>query len=657
MSVVPSVCPLDCPDRCSLDVTVDQGRVTKVAGSHRNPATEGFICTKVAKFDRRVHGPERLLRPAIRVGPRGPGARFEPVSWDEAIAEIAGRFRAIIAESGAEAILPYWYGGSNGYLTGGGLDARLWAKLGTSRIDRTLCAANAGAAATSVYTDLPGADPADVADSRCVVLWGVNPHASGVHLVPHVKRVLDEGGDLLLVDPRRTPFADKATVHLQPLPGTDGAVALALVHLAFARGLADRAFLADHAADADALEAYVRDWTPARAAKLADVRVAEIERFAEVYAAASPAIVRCGWGVERTRNGTDAIRAILSLPAVYGKFGVKGGGYAMSTSAGYRVDKTKLVPPHHARVFNMSNLGRILAEASPPVRALYVYDCNPVATVPDQARVIAGLSRPDLFVVVHEQVANDTTDYADVRLPATTFLEHKELSRSYGGYLLQWATPAIPPVGESRANHAVFAALAAALGLDAPALQITEDELAAEVVAAVPAAPPDAWARLQADRFVKLPSLVQFVDVFPSKKISFLAADPPRYREPPVDADRPLVVISPASSRGISSTLFETLGVDEARVSVHPDDAVAYGLTEGAPARVWNSVGETVLRVRVDAGMRPGVAMIPKGVWRRSTQNGFSGNALVPDHVDERGGGACYNDARVSIAAAGLPSA
>jgi anaerobic selenocysteine-containing dehydrogenase len=330
----------------------------------------------------------------------------------------------------------------------------------------------------------------------------------------------------------------------------------------------------------------------------------------------------------------------------------------MSTSGGYRIDKQQIEVPHTGRLLNMSQLGRDLLERrDPPIRSLYVYDCNPVATVPDQARVIAGLSRPDLFVVVHEQVANDTTDYADVRLPATTFLEHKELSRSYGGYLLQWATPAIPPVGESRANHAVFGALAAALGLDEPSLQITEDALAAEVVAAVPAAPADAWARLQADRFVKLPSLVQFVDVFPSKKISFLAADPPRYREPPVDADRPLVVISPASSRGISSTFFETLGVDEARVSVHPDDAVAYGLTEGAPARVWNSVGETVLRVRVDAGMRPGVAMIPKGVWRRSTQNGFSGNALVPDHVDERGGGACYNDARVSIAPVGLLSA
>lgn len=656
MSVLPSVCPLDCPDRCSLDVTVEAGRVIRVAGSHRNPATKGFICGKVARFDRRVHGPERILRPGLRVGPRGPGARFESVSWDEAIAEIAGRFRSIIAASGPEAILPYWYGGSNGYLTGGGLDARLWAALGVTQIERTLCAVNAGAAAKSVYTDLPGADPGDVDASRCVVLWGVNPHASGVHLVPVVKRVLDAGGALLLVDPRRTPFAGKAMVHLQPLPGTDVAIALALLHLAFARGTVDAAFLAAYAADAAALEAYVRDWTPARAAVIADVAAVDIERFAEIYAAATPAIVRCGWGVERTRNGTDAIRAILSLPAVYGKFGVKGGGYAMSTSAGYRVDKTKIAPSYNARVLNMTGLGRILADASPPVKALFVYDCNPVATVPDQARVIAGLSRSDLFVVVHEQVYNDTTDYADIVLPATTFLEHKELTRSYGGYHLQWATPVIPPVGEARANHAVFEALATAMGLADPSLHGTEEALAAEVVAAVPAAPADAWARLQADRFVKLPSLVQFVDVFPSAKIRLVGQDPPRYREPPVDAERPLVLISPASGRGISSTLFETLGPGEAQVSVHPDDAAAAGLRPGGMARVWNSVGACELRVAIDTSLRPGVVLIPKGVWRRSTANGFTGNALVPDHVDERGGGACYNDARVSIEPVGALS-
>jgi anaerobic selenocysteine-containing dehydrogenase len=649
-TVAPSVCPLDCPDRCSLDVHVHAGRVVSLEGSHRNPATEGYICGKVAQFGRRVHGPERVLYPAVRVGPKGPGARFERVSWDEALALAADRLGRILAESGGEAILPYWYGGSNGYLTGGGLDARLWAWLGTTQIQRTLCAANAGAAVTSVYGDLPSADPGDVASANGLVLWGVNPSASGIHLVRGARAVA-ERGDLLVVDPRATPLTRKAALHLAPIPGTDVAVALALIHLAFARGFADEGFLARYADDADAMRRYVADWTPSRAALIAQVRSADIEAFAERYAATAPFLIRCGWGVERTRNGTDAIRAILSLPAVYGKFGVRGGGYAMSTSGGYRTDKTRTHPPHPpTRTVNMSRLGRILEETrGPPIRAVWVYDCNPVATVPDQERVMRGLSRDDLFTVVHEQVWTDTCAYADLVLPATTFLEHHELTRSYGGYLFQWAPPVIPPVGEARPNHRVFAELGRALGVEDPELRITEEELARRVLAATPAAPADAWERLQTDRVVALPCPVQFGDAFPSRPIRLVADDPPRYRPPPVDADRPLVLVSPSSPRGISSTLFETLGAGEARVYVHPDDAEARGVAAGDVVRVWNSVGECRLLAEVDADLRPGVCAIPKGVWRRSTLDGRTGNALVGDHVDERGGGACYNDARVDL--------
>ncbi|HMV70335.1 MAG TPA: molybdopterin-dependent oxidoreductase, partial [Myxococcota bacterium] len=409
-----------------------------------------------------------------------------------------------------------------------------------------------------------------------------------------------------------------------------------------------RAFLERWATDAGALEAWVEPWTPERAARVAGVPAADIERFSERYAAASPAFLRCGWGLERTRNGTDAIRAALALPAVYGKMGVRGGGYAMSTSAGYRLDRARLDPPHAGRRINMSRLGReLLGGGEPPIRALYVYDCNPVATLPDQGRVLRGLLRDDLFTVVHEQVWTDTCDYADVVLPATTFLEHRELTRSYGGYMLQWAEPVIAPVGEARPNHAVFADLARRLGV--PEIVRGEEEIAQAVIEALPTAPPDAWERLQRERFVKLPSYVQFVDVFPSRPIRFVGEEGPRYREPPVDGERPFALISPASSRGVSSTLFETLGVGEATVGVHPDDAAALGVATGDPVRVFNSVGEARLRAELDATLRPGVASIPKGTWRRSTLDGHTGNALVPDHVDERGAGACYNDARVSI--------
>jgi anaerobic selenocysteine-containing dehydrogenase len=647
----PSACPLDCPDRCSVDVEVlPDGRVGRLSGNRDNPMTDGVICGKVAKFARRVHGPERVLTPLRRVGPKGPGARFEPATWDEALDDVARRWRAILDTDGAEALLPYWYAGSNGYLTGGGIDARLWALLGTTNIERTLCAANTGAGVRLSYGDLPSNDPLDVDHAHGLLLWGANPSASGIHLVPRVRALLERGGELVVVDPRRIPLATMAHLHVAPLPGTDVALALALAHLAFRDGRAARAFLASWTADAAAFEALVADWTPARAAKVCDVPERDIHALAERYGRGGPWLLRCGWGVERTRNGTDAIRAILSLPAVYGTFGVRGGGYVLSTSSGYRTDKAAIGVPHRARTVNMAHLGRHLLELrDPPIRALYVYDCNPVATVPDQARVVAGLAREDLFTVVHEQSMTDTCDYADWVLPATTFVEHKELTRSYGGYLLQWAEPVIPPVGQARPNHAVIQDLAARLGVDDPRLRITEEELAAEVVAATRLAPAGTWETLRTERFVKLPSPTQFVDAFPSAKIRLVGDDPPRYREPPVDADRPLILVSPASTRGISSTLFETLGDGQATVDLHPDDAAARGLADGQIARVENGVGRATLRVRLDPALRPGVCQIPKGTWRRSTLDGWTGNALVPDVVDERGGGIGYNDARVDV--------
>jgi anaerobic selenocysteine-containing dehydrogenase len=646
LSTHASVCPLDCPDRCSLTVTVEDGRVRRIGGSHENGLTAGWICSKVARFDRRVYGPERVLHPMIR---RGDG--FVRATWDEAMTLIADRMRAALAAHGGESILPCWYGGSNGYVTGGGLDQRLWAVLGATRIDRTWCAANAGAAVRAVYGDLPSADPADAAHAASLTLWGVNPSASGIHLVPLARDVLARGGELIVVDPRRTPLAAEATLHLAPLPGTDVALAMAVHHLAFARGWADRAFLAAHAADAAAWEEAVTPWTPVAAAAACDVPAAKIEELAERYAAASPALLRCGWGVERTRNGTDAIRAIVGLAAVYGKMGVRGGGWCMSTSGGYGTDKSRIgLPAPATRVVNLAQIGRAIEElADPPVRVVWVYNANPVASAPDQDRVRRALARDDVFVVVHEQSWTDSCDVADVVLPATTFLEHQELSRSYGGYLFQWAEPVIPPVGEARPNHAVFAELADRLGLDHPALRATPEDIAREVLAATPNLPADGWDQLRAGHALKLRAPIQHVDAFGSAPIRLVGDAAPRLRPPPCDADRSLILVSPASPRGISSTLFETLPPGEAVVRVHRTDADAAGLAEGDVVEVFNSVGVARLLLKLDDALRPGVVEIAKGVWRRSTLNGSTANALVPDHVDERGGGACYNDARVDL--------
>lgn len=635
----PSTCPLDCPDQCSLSVTVDNGKVTKISGTHENPFTAGFICGKVRDFGSRVHGRNRVLRPTLRT-PNG----WREVSWDEAMGVVANRFASIIETEGPQAILPVWYGGSNGFLTGGGADQRLWNRLGVSQVDRTLCAANTSAATKMAYGELPSASLEDIEHSAALVLWGVNPSVSGIHLVPVIKRLRERGGKLVVVDPRRTPMAEAADIHLPVLPGTDVPVALAMAHVAFADGLADEVWLE---ANADGWESYreaARAWTPARAGALAGVPPAHIERAAHLYADASPAMVRPGWGLERTRNGSDSVRAALLLPAIFGKFGRRGGGYVMSTSGGLRAKPTKWQGVTHTRMFNLSSLGRELAEAKdPPVLGLFVYNCNPVATLPDQSAVVRQLSRPDRFLVVHEQVWTDTAAIADVVLPATTFLEHRELSNAYGTYMLQWSEPAIRPVGEARSNHEVFQDLGRRLGVVDP---LTEDELAAKVLATIPQAP--SLEEMKERRVLHMNAPVQFLNATPGpNRVQFTPV--PVHRPPPVDAEYPLILMSPATQAAISSTMYED--EREARLGVNPDDAKARGLSDGAVVRVWNSLGEVLVPMEVDGTIRPGVVVLPKGIWRHATRNGWTSNALIPSHVDEYGGGACYYDARVDIEA------
>ncbi|MEZ4241827.1 MAG: molybdopterin-dependent oxidoreductase [Myxococcota bacterium] len=548
-----SVCTLDCPDRCSLSVRVEDGRVAGLDGSEANPLTAGFICGKVRKFGQhRVHGPLRLHHPMIRTGPKGPGATFRRASWDEAIAAVAERFRAIAEQDGWEAVWPYWYGGSNGWLTGGGLDVRLWRRLGTSGIARTLCAENAAAGARAVYGDLPSADPLDVDDADLIVIWGFNPSASGIHWVPRVQAARARGAALVVVDPPGHAAREEADLHLAPLPGTDVALALAVAGVALERGLADEAFLARWCDGVDAYRAAAAAWPAARAAEVCGLAAADIERLAALWAERRErALLRTGWGLERTRNGSDAVRAALSLPAVFGAFGRRGAGYVTSTSPGRRVDSEgwQRVPGEPARpprVLNMSRLGRVLEETrDPPIRALYVYDCNPVATAPDQARVVRALARDDLFVVVHEQVHTDTVDYADVVLPATTFLEHLDVSYGYGANVLGWSEPVIPPVGEARSNHATIAALAAALGLgDEPALAEPERALAERIAAAAGPGP-----ELVARGVVPGARPVQLVDALPASPSTSPPAEHrpcsgrPRRRRPA--ARPPLPVVDP----------------------------------------------------------------------------------------------------------------
>jgi anaerobic selenocysteine-containing dehydrogenase len=657
---VATVCPLDCPDSCSLDVTVQDGRVAAIDGSSLNPVTGGYICAKVRRFPERLYGPDRLLYPAVRKGPKGL-ASFERVSWDEALSLVAERMLEARRQWGGESILPYSYGGSNGLLTQDTSDATLFRRLGASRLARTVCAAATGAANMAMYGKMPSITYQDFPEARLIILWGVNPSASGIHLVPYIREAQRRGAVLIVVDPRTTPLARRADIHLAVRPGTDLPVALSLHRFLFEEGHADEAFLKEHARGAEQLRERAHEWTFERAAAEADVPVDTLRRIAELYAATRPALIRCGWGQERNRNGGNASLAILALPAVAGKFGERGGGYTMSNTASWGITNTWAGSPEPpTRIVNMNKLGRALLEYTEPrINMLFVYNSNPAVTTPDQGRVLRGLERDDLFTVVFEQVMTDTARYADVLLPNTTFLEGYDLVRAYGPWALQLARPVIEPVGESRSNAEVFGELTDRAGMREETDPRGELEEMLDVIARLP---DDLGDGVRANGAATVPfdgRPIQFRDVWPctaDRKIHLypeaLAQDAPAglygYQPDPATSGFPLALISPASEKTISSTLAE-LSRPEVRLLMHPDDAAERGVNDGDAVRVFNALGEVRCKAGVGAWIRRGTVSMPKGIWRKHTANGFTGTSLVPDTLTDLGGGACFNDARVQV--------
>jgi anaerobic selenocysteine-containing dehydrogenase len=654
-----TVCPLDCPDACSLDVTIEDGRIASIDGSHTNPVTDGYICAKVRRFPERVYGPDRLLYPAIRKGPKGL-ASFQRVSWDEALATIAERLLETRRTSGGEAILPYSYGGSNGMLTQDTSDATLFRRLGASRLARTVCAAPTGAANLAMYGKMPSVSYEDFEDARLIMLWGANPSASGIHLVPHIREAQRRGAMLVVVDPRTTALAKQADIHLAVRPGTDLPVALSIHRHLFEDGHADAAFLQAHARGAERLRERAREWTFERAAAEADVSIDALRSVAELYASTRPALIRCGYGQERNRNGGSASLAILALPAVGGKFGERGGGYMMSNSASWGITNTWTgAPEPGTRIINMNRLGRALLESDPPIALLFVYNSNPAVTTPDQRRVLRGLERDDLFTVVFEQVMTDTARYADVLLPNTTFLEGYDLVKSYGPWTLALGRPVIEPVGESRCNADVFGELLALTGLSEESDPCGELEEMLNVLDRLPGTTGD---DVRDSGSAKPPfdgRPIQFRDVFPrttDRKVDLYpealaresAAGLYVYHPDPATSEFPLALISPASDKTISSTLAE-IPRPEVRLLMHPEDAAARGIADGDEIRIFNALGEVKCKAGLGAWIRRGTVSLPKGIWRKHTANGYTGTSLVPDTLTDVAGGACFNDARVQV--------
>ena len=658
-----SHCPLDCPDACSLDVEVEAGRVTAVDGNRINALTDGFICSKVRGLPRLLYGSERLEHPLVRAGAKGSG-QFERASWDDALSLVATQLQGAREHYGGESILPFSYGGSNGLLTQDTTDARLWRRLGASNLARTVCAAPTTRAATEMYGKMPGVAFQDYPSAELIVVWGCNPGATGIHVLPFLREAQDRGARLVVLDPRRNKLARSADLHLPVNPGTDVAVALALGNWLFENDHADLQFLEAHAAEVDAYRARAAAWSLERAASASGIEPRDLETLAQWYAAATPAVIRCGWGLERNRNGCGAAAAVLALPAVAGKFGVRGGGYTMSNSGAFGLDPTTAAnePASAARTINMNRLGReLLEQQDPPVKVLFVYNCNPVATMPDQERVLAGLARDDLFTVVFEQVHNDTVDWADVVLPATAMLEHTELSSGYGAMVLQHHAAVAEPVGEARPNYDVFAELCDRLELSRPDDPRGADDLAAAILGA------NGLSEQLAENGLALPPTgerpVQMVDTTPRTEDGRIHLLPGSLdteaggefyalRPDPATAAYPLALISPATNKMVSSTFGQTVR-RQWPMQMNPADAAPRGIADGDKVRVHNEVGEMHVLVNVTDKVRPGVVFTPKGLWSHHTLNGRTSNALVADDYTDCAEGACFNDARVQVALLG----
>ena len=668
-----SVCPLDCPDTCSLTVTVENDRITKIRGSHANPYTGGVLCAKVpASYPELVHGSARIRTPLRRVGARG-GTAFERISWDEALDAIHERFSAIIAAHGPRAILPLNYSGPHGFLAGGSMDLRFFHRLGASLLDRRpLCGGIRTEAWMGTFGAVPGMRPEHVEHARLIIAWGNNVTWSNLHLMPVINRARKRGAKLVAVDVRRTKVAEQADLHIALRPGTDVVLAWAVAAELERRGALDREFIARHVEGFDDYMALARRHAVPDAARICGVPEAQIRTLVEWYASISPAAISVGNGLERNQNGGSGIRAVFALPALAGKFGVPGGG--LVNGAGYAFPKTPrrlqrpdLVPPG-TRTLNIIDVGAHLLDAQldPPIKAVFIYNHNAVIVHPDQNRLRRGLMRDDLFVVGSDVVMTDSMRYADIVLPAATHFEHPDLYPAYGTHWLQRAERVIPPEGEALPNVEIFRRLAARFGFTEPIFTATDAELMDEALD-----PDDPRlgglrpSRIPTDRAMPMTKdgddFVLFKNVFPATKsgkvelVSAYLDEKYRARLPryaPVTSRYPLALISPASDQLITSTFGSINHATAPPLEMHPDDAAARGLAEATRVRVWNDLGEVHLPLRITDAVPRGVVCTLKGAWLRTSDNGQTISALCPAHHADISEGACFNDARVEVSAA-----
>ena len=678
--LVRGVCPHDCPDSCAWIVTVEDGRAVRMAGDPDHPFTNGFLCTKVARYVERTYHADRLLFPQIRTGAKGSG-KFRRASWDEALALIAETLQRVIDTDGPQAILPYSYAGTMGLVQGEGIAMRFFNRLGASQLDRTICSSAGTEGIQSTYGPRMGTDPESIGAAKLILLWGTNTLTANPHLWPFIRQAKENGATTICIDPLRTRTAAACDEHVAIRPGADAALALGMMHVIFRDGLEDRGYLEAMTTGWEKLrDRVLADYAPQRVADICRLPVETVERLGRRYGTTRPSFIRLNYGLQRHGGGGSAVRAIAILPAVTGTWDDVGGGCQLSSSGTFSflrpLDRKELIPPG-TRTINMTRLGEALTETDdPPVRALVVYNSNPASIAPERGKVLAGLRREDLFTVVLEHFQTDTADYADVLLPATTQLEHDDMQKAYGHLYMMYNRRAIEPLGESLPNAEIFRRLAAAMKLDFPELQATDEELMREALGSGPCASgidfdelrERGWMRINVPsphlpyhRGARLATPSGKIEI-ESSRLAAMGFDPlPTYIAPHESEERspelarryPLSLICPPAHSFLNSTFVNVTSLRRAAgkpiVEIHADDAARRGIAAGARVRVWNDRGAFTAEAVISVKVRPGVVAAPSIWWGKLTDDGANANETTSQAVTDLGGGATFFDNRVEV--------
>lgn len=669
--VVRGACPHDCPDTCALHVMVEDGRVVRVAGDPDHPTTHGALCTKVSRYAERTYHPDRVLQPLRRVGPKGSG-RFEPVGWSAALGEIAARLRAIVARD-PQAIVPYSYAGTMGLVQGESMAARFFHRLGASRLDRTICSSAGGEALAATYGAKVGMHVEHFAEARLILIWGSNSITSNLHFWTFAQQAKRAGAKLVCIDPRRTETAEKCHQHIALRPGTDGALALALMHELIVRDRLDHDYLERHVSGWPALRERALQWPAERAAAECGITADEVRELADDYGRIAPAAIRLNYGMQRVHGGGNAVRLVALLPCLVGAWRHRAGGMLLSSSGWFRhvrrdaaLQRPDLLGARTPRIVNMSTIGDdLLREASPAfgprIEALVVYNSNPVAVAPESPKVVRGFAREDLFTVVLEHFLTDTADHADFVLPATTQLEHLDVHTAYGHTYALINEPAIAPLGQAKPNTQIFRELAARMGFDDPCFADSDEALARQAFDGIDfeALRRDGWVKLPvpdapfAEGGFPTPDGKARVDAPGFGVPDFVPNHECAETTPALAARYPLAMISPPARHFLNSSFVNVKSLRDIErepiVEIHAADADARGIADGQMVRVFNDRGDYRCKASVSARARPGVVNALGVWWRKFGAAGSNVNEVTSQALTDIGRAPTFYDCLVDV--------